>query len=101
VDVGRVFGMAAKKVIGTSTLERFAIARDILPEHASIFEEASDSLRAVFWQQGRAGISQGTNGFEVPPALLGPYERQILRGCFRSIVRLLEFTGDLKWLKSL
>jgi CBS domain-containing protein len=101
VDVGRVFGMAARKVFGTSTLQRFALARDLLPGNASIFEEASNSLRAVLWQQGRAGISQGTGGFELTPALLGPYERQILRGCFRSIVRLLEFTGDMKWLKSL
>ena len=33
VDVGRVFGMAARKVLGTSTLERFALARTLLPEH--------------------------------------------------------------------
>jgi CBS domain-containing protein len=101
VDVGRVFGMAAKKVFGTSTLERFAIARELLPQHASIFQEASEALRVVLWQQGRVGISQGTAGFELQPASLDPYDRQILRGCFSSILRLLEFTGDLKWLKSL
>ena len=32
VDVGRVFGMAAKKVLGSSTLERFAMARSLMPE---------------------------------------------------------------------
>jgi CBS domain-containing protein len=101
VDVGRVFGMAAKKVFATSTLERFAMARELLPQHASIFHEASEAMRVVLWQQGRAGISQGTAAFELQPAWLEPYDRQILRGCFRSIFRLLEFTGDLKWLKSL
>jgi CBS domain-containing protein len=99
VDVGRVFGMAARRVFGTSTLERFSMARERMPQHASVFQEASATLRIVLWQQGRAGITQNTAGSEVPPALLGPYERQLLRGAFRSILRLLEFTADLRWLK--
>lgn len=101
VDVGRVFAMAAGKVMGSSTLERFATARRLLPEHGSIFREASDMLRVVLWQQGRIGISQGTNGSELPPALLSRFDRQKLKGGFRSILRLLEFTADPQWLNSL
>ena len=101
VDVGRVFGMAAKKVLGSSTLERFAMARTLLPEQEMIFREASETLRIVLWQQGRIGISQGTSGAELPPALLSRYDRQLLKSGFRSILRLLEFTADLKWLKTL
>lgn len=101
VDVGRVFGMAAKKVLGSSTLERFAMARTLLPEHESIFREASETLRIVLWQQGRIGISQGTGGAELPPALLSRYDRQILKSGFRSILRLLEFADDPIWLKTL
>ena len=100
VDVGRVFGMAAGRVLGSSTLERFAMARALLPEHESIFREASETLRIVLWQQGRIGISQGTDGSELPPALLGRYDRQILKRGFRSILRLLEFTANPEWLKS-
>ena len=100
-DVGRVFGMAAKKVMGSSTLERFAMARTLLPEHESIFREAAETMRIVLWQQGRIGISQGTGGAELPPALLSRYDRQILKSGFRSILRLLEFTADPKWLKTL
>jgi CBS domain-containing protein len=100
VDVGRVFGMAARKVFGSSTLERFEIARRLMPERASIFLEASETLRVVLWQQGRVGISQGTAGTELPPALLSRYDRQLLRSGFRSILRLLEFTADLEWLKT-
>jgi ABC-2 type transport system permease protein len=55
----------------------------------------------VLWQQGRIGISQGTAGAEAPPALLGRYDRQILRNGFRSIFRLLEFTSDMRWLNNL
>ena len=100
VDVARVFGMAARKVFGSSTLERFAMA-DLVPAHVGVFREASDTLRIVMWQQGRAGITQDTSGAEVAPALLGAFERQMLRSGFRSIVRLLEFTGELGWLKGL
>ena len=61
VDVGRVFGMAANKALGTSTRERFACARTLLPEHESIFREASETLRILLWQQARIGIEQGTD----------------------------------------
>ena len=101
VDVGRVFGLATRKVFGTTTLERFALAQGSLLADASIFREASEALRIVLWQQGRIGISQGTTGSDLPPALLGPYDRQLLKSAFRSISRLIEFTGDLAWLKAL
>jgi CBS domain-containing protein len=100
-DVGRVFGMAARKVMGSSTLQRFAMARTLLPEEESIFREAAETMRMVLWQQGRIGISQGTSGAELPPALLSRYDRQVLKSGFRSILRLLEFTADPKWLKTL
>jgi CBS domain-containing protein len=101
VDVGRVFGLASKKVFRTSTLDRLRMASSLLPDQASIFHEAEQTLRLLLWQQGRAGISQGNSGAEIPPALLGPYDRQLLKKGFRSILRLIEFTGDLEWLKRL
>ena len=97
VDVGRVFGMAARKVLGTSTLERFALARTLLPEHESIFREASETLRILLWQQARIGIGQGTSGSELPPALLSRHDRHVLKSGFRSILQLLEFTGNSPW----
>ena len=101
VDVGRVFGMAAGQAVGQSTLERFATARRLLPEHEAIFREASDTFRIVLWQQGRVGISQGTRGSDLPPAMLSRYDRQVLKSGFRSILRLLEFTADREWLRNL
>jgi CBS domain-containing protein len=98
VDVGRVFGMAAGATLGRSTLERFAAARTLMPEHERIFREAADTFRIVLWQQGRVGISQGTSGAELPPALLSRHDRQVLKSGFRSILRLLEFTADRSWL---
>ena len=101
VDVGRVFGMAAGRCSARSTRERFALARTLLPEHESIFREASETLRILLWQQARVGIGQGTDGSELPPALLSRHDRHVLKSGFRSILRLLEFTGDSPWLARL
>jgi CBS domain-containing protein len=98
VDLGRVFGMAAREVMGTSTLDRFASARHLLPAKEAIFREASETLRIVLWQQGRIGISQGTTGSELPPALLSRHDRHMLRSGFAAIHRLLEFSSEPAWL---
>ena len=101
VDVGRVFGMAAGKVLGTSTRERFAHARTLLPENEWVFREASETLRILLWQQARIGIDQGTTGSELPPVLLSRHDRHVLKSGFRSILRLLEFTGHSPWFAAL
>jgi CBS domain-containing protein len=101
VDVGRVFGLATRRVSGTSTLERFASASTVLPEHRTIFREASDALRIVLWLQGRVGIAQGTDGAELPPALVSRHDRHLLRSGFRSIHQLLELTASWSWLEAL
>ncbi len=98
VDLGRVFGMAARDVMGTSTLDRFAIARRLLPAHEAIFRDAAETLRIVLWQQGRAGISQRTDGSEVPPSLLSRHDRHMLKSGFPVIHRLIEFSADPAWL---
>ena len=48
------------------------MARRLLPEHEAIFREAAETLRIVLWQQGRVGISQGTDGAELPPGAAQP-----------------------------
>ncbi len=101
VDVGRVFGVAGRDVMGTSTLDRFNLARRLLPAHDVIFREASQALRVVLWQQGRIGISQGTSGSELPPTLLSRHDRQMLKSGFPAIHRLLEFTAGRIWLDAL
>jgi len=101
VDVGRVFGIAGGTTLGRSTLERFAAARTLLPADEAIFREASDALRVMLWQQGRVGIGQGTSGSELPPALLSRHDRHLLKGGFRAILRLIEFTGNREWIERL
>jgi CBS domain-containing protein len=99
-DVGRVFGIAAGRLLGASTQERFRLARTLLPEQESIFREASETLRVVLYQQARSGIRGQNNGGELSPALLSHYDRQVLKSGFRSILKLLEFTADGSWLET-
>ena len=40
-------------------------------------------------------------GAELPPALLSRHDRHVLKGGFRSILRLIEYTADWKWLEAL
>jgi len=98
VDLGRVLGMAGRDVMGTSTAERFAMARRLLPAHEAIFRDATETLRIVLWQQARIGISQRTDGAELPPSLLSRHDRHVLKSGFPVIHRLLEFAADSHWL---
>jgi CBS domain-containing protein len=101
VDVARVFSLAARAAVGRSTIERFGVARALLPEQAELFREAGDTFRVVLWQQGRIGIAEGTSGIDLPPALLSRNDRHVLKSGFRSILRLLRFTADPAWIKTL
>lgn len=101
VDVARVYGIAAGRVLGGSTHDRLAMARRLLPQHEAIFREAADTLRIVLWLQGRVGIRQGTGGAELPPTLLSRHDRQVLKSGFRVVQRLIELTADYRWLDAL
>ena len=101
VDVGRVFGMAGGSALGRSTLDRFSTARTLLPDHEEIFREAAVTFRTVLWQQARVGITEGTSGADLPPALLSRQDRHVLKAGFRSILRLLQFTAGREWLDEL
>jgi CBS domain-containing protein len=101
VDVARVFSLAARAAVGRSTIERFGAARALLPEEQELFREASDTFRVVLWQQGRIGITEGTSGVDLPPALLSRNDRHVLKSGFRSILRLLRFTADPAWIRAL
>jgi len=100
VDVGRVFGLATKRVVGTSTVERLQSAATLHREQEAVFVEAAETFRILLRQQARVGISQGTSGSELPPALLSRHDRHVLKSGFRSILALLEYTRSAFWLES-
>jgi CBS domain-containing protein len=101
VDIGRVFGLAAGAALGASTHERLASARALLPDHEVVFREAADTLDILLWQQGRIGIAKGTDGSELLPSALSSQDRHMLKGGFRSILRLRELMNDPAWIDRL
>ena len=92
VEVGRVFGIANQRVLGSSTLERLELARSRMPAHESIFREAIETLRVLLYLQARTGLRLNQTGSEILPAQLSRLDRQALKSGFRAIHNLLEFT---------
>jgi len=95
-----VFGLATKRVLGTSTVERLRHAATLHTEQELMFVEAAETFRILLRQQARVGISQGTTGSELPPAMLSRNDRHVLKSGFRSILELLEYTRSEFWLES-
>ncbi len=98
VDVGRVFGLASGRFFGVSTLDRLSAARARFSDHESVFRDAADTLRVLLYHQIRSGLRRRDEGTEVPPSSLSHYDRRVLKTGFRSILRILEFTGECRWL---
>ena len=92
VEVGRVFGIANQRVLGSSTLERLELARSRMPAHESIFREAIETLRVLLYLQARTGLRLNDSGADILPTQLSRLDRQALKSGFRSIHNLLQFT---------
>ncbi|MEO8051314.1 MAG: putative nucleotidyltransferase substrate binding domain-containing protein [Acidobacteriota bacterium] len=92
VEVGRVFGLANQRVLGSSTLERLELARSRMPAQESIFREAMETLRVLLYLQARTGLRLNQSGADILPAQLSRLDRQALKSGFRAIHNLLEFT---------
>lgn len=99
VDVGRVFGIAAGHVLGGSTLDRYQWAREREHAHDPIFRDAAETVRVLLYHQARAGIRGHGGGADLEPSALSRHDRQVLKAGFRSILRLLEFTVESRWLQ--
>jgi CBS domain-containing protein len=94
VEVGRVFGIANQRVLGSSTLERLELARSRMPAHESIFRESIETLRVLLYLQARTGLRLGNSGADLLPSQLSRLDLQALKSGFRTIHNLLEFTFD-------
>ena len=102
VDVGRVFGMAAKQ--GARHVHARALrARPDAAARARIDLPRGRPRRCASCSGSRraSGSARAPSGSELPPALLSRHDRHVLKSGFRSILRLLEFTGNSPWFATL
>lgn len=93
IDSARAFGLAgATRQPGT--FDRLSAAAKLLPGSRDTFEAAKEAYRVTLQQRGRAGLLAGDDGVHIRPSSLSKYEQQVLKGAFRSILELLELTGE-------
>ena len=93
IDSARVFGLA-RATRQPGTFDRLSGAAELLPASRETFEAAKEAYRVTLQQRGRAGLLAGDDGIHIRPASLSKYEQQVLKGAFRSILELLELTGE-------
>ncbi len=93
IDSARAFGLAGA-TRQPSTFDRLSGASELLPASRDTFEAAKEAYRVTLQQRGRAGLAAGDDGVHIRPSSLSKYDQQILKGSFRSILKLLELTGE-------
>ena len=93
IDSARAFGLA-RATRQPGTFCRLSGAAELLPGSRDTFEAAKEAYRVTLQQRGRAGLLAGDDGVDIRPSSLSKYEQQILKGAFRSILELLELTGE-------
>jgi CBS domain-containing protein len=93
IDSARAFGLA-RATRQPGTFDRLSGAAELLPGSRETFEAAKEAYRMTLQQRGRAGLLTGDDGVHIRPASLSKYEQQVLKGAFRSILELLELTGE-------
>lgn len=93
IDSARAFGLAGA-TRQPSTFDRLSGASELLPASRDTFEAAKEAYRVTLQQRGRAGLAAGDDGVHIRPSSLSKYDQQILKGSFRSILKLLEVTGE-------
>ncbi|MDA1235724.1 MAG: DUF294 nucleotidyltransferase-like domain-containing protein [Acidobacteria bacterium] len=93
IDSARVFGLA-RATRQPGTFDRLSGAAELLPGSRDTFEAAKEAYRVTLQQRGRAGLLASDDGVHIRPSSLSKYEQQVLKGAFRSILELLELTGE-------
>jgi len=93
VDIGRVFALEAGEPGGTSTIQRLAGAARRRPEQEALFRDGEEAFRIALHRRALNGLKTRTDGAQVDVSDLSKYDQHLLKGAFRSVVRLLEFTA--------
>ena len=93
VDTARVFALGAPGPDPLNTSSRFLQVARRLPAHRELFEDAAEAARVALYHQALAGFRHGDNGQFIRPSELSKIDQEILKGVFRTIVQIIEFTA--------
>jgi CBS domain-containing protein len=92
VDVARALALDAGRQAPT-TLDRLTVLSPEEEEAALLIRETAAAFRTALYHRARTGYTTGTDGSRVDPARLTRLEQNLLKTGFRTVLRLMEYTG--------
>jgi signal-transduction protein with cAMP-binding, CBS, and nucleotidyltransferase domain len=76
-----------------TTLDRLQVLSPEDDEAALLIRETASAFRTALYHRARTGYTTGTDGSRVDPAKLTRLEQNLLKSGFRTVLRLMEYTG--------
>jgi len=98
VDIARALALDCGRQAPT-TLDRLTMLTPEDDDAARLIEETAAAFRNALYHRARTGLTTGTDGSRVDPAKLTRLEQNLLKSGFRTVLRLMEYTGRRYGLK--
>ncbi|MCG6941423.1 MAG: DUF294 nucleotidyltransferase-like domain-containing protein [Thiohalocapsa sp.] len=92
VDIARALALDCGQQLPT-TLDRLQVLSPEDDEAALLIRETAAAFRTALYHRARTGYTTGTDGSRVDPAKLTRLEQNLLKSGFRTVLRLMEYTG--------
>jgi CBS domain-containing protein len=92
VDIARALALDSGQRAPT-TLDRLQVLSPEDDEAAVLIEETAAAFRNALYHRARTGFTTSTDGSRVDPAKLTRLEQNLLKSGFRTVLRLMEYTG--------
>jgi CBS domain-containing protein len=92
VDVARALALDCGRQAPT-TLDRLTVLSPEDDEAARLIRETAAAFRTALYHRARTGYTTGTDGSRVDPTKLTRLEQNLLKTGFRTVLRLMEYTG--------
>jgi CBS domain-containing protein len=92
VDIARALALDSGRQAPT-TLDRLQVLSPEDDEAALLIGETAAAFRNALYHRARTGLTTGTDGSRVEPAKLTRLEQNLLKSGFRTVLRLMEYTG--------
>jgi CBS domain-containing protein len=92
VDIARALALDGGQQAPT-TLDRLTVLSPEDDKAALLIRETAAAFRTALYHRARTGFTTGTDGSRVDPAKLTRLEQNLLKTGFRTVLRLMEYTG--------
>ena len=92
VDIARALALDCGQQVPT-TLDRLQVLSPEDDEAALLIRETAAAFRTALYHRARTGYTTGTDGSRVDPTKLTRLEQNLLKSGFRTVLRLMEYTG--------